>query len=48
MRWLPLFLALPLFGQTNPFFEKWDTPFGVPPFDRIRDEHFLPAFDARH
>ena len=43
MRWLPLFLALPLFGQTNPFFEKWDTPFGVPPFDRIRDEHFLPA-----
>ena len=27
----------------NPFLEKWDTPFGVPPFDRIKDEHFLPA-----
>ena len=30
---------------TNPFFEEWDTPFGVPPFDEIRAEHFEPAFD---
>ena len=29
----------------NPFFEHWTTPFGVPPFDRIRPEHFPPAFD---
>ena len=29
----------------NPFFENWTTPFGVPPFDRIRPEHFPPAFD---
>jgi peptidyl-dipeptidase Dcp len=29
----------------NPFFAVWDTPFGVPPFDRIRPEHFAPAFD---
>jgi len=29
----------------NPFFENWATPFGVPPFDRIRPEHFPPAFD---
>jgi len=28
----------------NPFFETWDTPFGVPPFDAIRDEHFAPAY----
>jgi peptidyl-dipeptidase Dcp len=27
----------------NPFLEEWDTPFGVPPFSRIDDEHFLPA-----
>ncbi|NPD16470.1 M3 family metallopeptidase [Xinfangfangia sp. D13-10-4-6] len=26
--------------------EKWDTPFGLPPFARIRDEDFGPAFDA--
>lgn len=30
----------------NPFFERWSTPFGLPPFDRIRPEHFPPAFDA--
>jgi peptidyl-dipeptidase Dcp len=29
----------------NPFLESWTTPFGVPPFDRIRPEHFPPAFD---
>ena len=29
----------------NPFFETWTTPFGAPPFDRIRPEHFPPAFD---
>jgi len=29
----------------NPFFEEWDTPYGIPPFDRIRDEHYKPAFD---
>lgn len=29
----------------NPFFETWTTPFGLPPFDRIRPEHFPDAFD---
>jgi peptidyl-dipeptidase Dcp len=29
----------------NPFSEIWTTPFGLPPFDRIRPEHFPPAFD---
>ncbi|UCE41246.1 MAG: M3 family metallopeptidase [Candidatus Aminicenantes bacterium] len=30
----------------NPFFEDWDTqtPFGVPPFDRIKEAHYMPAF----
>src|SRR3569832_2313774 len=32
--------------MTNPLLETWTTPFGVPPFDRIRAEHFPPAFDA--
>jgi peptidyl-dipeptidase Dcp len=31
--------------QENPFFVEWDTPYGIPPFDRIRDEHYKPAFD---
>ena len=29
----------------NPFFADWETPFGMPPFDLIRPEHFPPAFD---
>jgi peptidyl-dipeptidase Dcp len=29
----------------NPFFADWDTPFGMPPFDHIRPEHFPPAFE---
>ncbi len=28
----------------NPFFCDWNTPFGVPPFEKIRVEHFKPAF----
>ncbi len=29
----------------NPFFEAWETPFELPPFERIRPEHFPPAFE---
>jgi peptidyl-dipeptidase Dcp len=28
----------------NPLLQPWRDPFGVPPFARIRPEHFLPAF----
>ena len=28
----------------NPFFTKFDTPYGVPPFDKIKTEHYMPAF----
>jgi peptidyl-dipeptidase Dcp len=31
--------------MTNPFFEDWTAPFGAPPLDRIRPEHFAPAYD---
>jgi peptidyl-dipeptidase Dcp len=31
--------------MTNPFFEDWDAPFGAPPLDRFRPEHFVPAYD---
>ena len=30
----------------NPFFADWKTPFGVPPFDQIKNEHYLPAIDS--
>jgi peptidyl-dipeptidase Dcp len=29
----------------NPFYSEFDTPFGVPPFDEIRLEHYMPAFE---
>lgn len=32
--------------MSNPFFESWTTPFGLPPFDQIRTEHFRAAYDA--
>ncbi len=31
--------------SNNPFFKDWDTPFGMPPFDSIKNEHFRPAFE---
>jgi peptidyl-dipeptidase Dcp len=30
--------------ENNPFFTEWLTPFGVPPFQDIRNEHYMPAF----
>lgn len=30
-------------NNTNPFLEEWTTPFGVPPFDKIQVEDYLPA-----
>ncbi len=32
--------------MTNVPLQDWDTPFGLPPFDRIRDEDFAPAFET--
>ena len=28
----------------NPILVEWDTPFGMPPFDKIKSEDYLPAF----
>ncbi|MBQ7342498.1 MAG: M3 family metallopeptidase [Alistipes sp.] len=27
----------------NPLTAEWNTPYGIPPFDEIRDEHYAPA-----
>jgi peptidyl-dipeptidase Dcp len=29
----------------NPFFNEWNTPFQTTPFNEIKDEHYLPAFE---
>ena len=48
---LSLFL-LPVFTASagdavagNPLLEKWETPFGVPPFEQIENRHYVPAFE---
>ncbi len=32
--------------MTNPLLADWETPFGLPPFDRITDDDFAPAFET--
>jgi peptidyl-dipeptidase Dcp len=29
----------------NPFFKNWNTPFETPPFNNIKVEHFMPAYE---
>ncbi len=31
--------------KKNPLLDNWDTPFGTPPFDKIKNEHYIPAFN---
>jgi len=51
-----LLLIIPLFmsctneskeelDKNNPFFSDYDTPFEVPPFDKINNSHYMPAFE---
>lgn len=32
-------------NNDNPFFKEYTTPFQTPPFNQIKDEHYLPAFE---
>ena len=31
--------------NSNPFFSQFDTPFNVPPFEKIMAKHYVPAFE---
>ncbi|MEM6297510.1 MAG: M3 family metallopeptidase [Bacteroidota bacterium] len=31
-------------ASENPFYEEWNTRFEIPPFEKIKDEHYMPAF----
>ncbi len=39
-----LLLSSCLTQEENPLFSEFDTPFQVPPFDKIQEEHYMPAF----
>lgn len=32
--------------RTNPFMGEWDTPYGIPPFDKIENKDYMPAIKA--
>ena len=32
--------------NTNPFLSSWDTPFGIPDFEKIKEKHYIPAIQA--
>jgi peptidyl-dipeptidase Dcp len=33
-------------NETNPLLTDWNAPFQAPPFERVKNEHYLPAFKA--
>jgi len=35
----------PKIDTSNPFFTEYNTPFGVPPFDKVHAAHYMPAFE---
>jgi peptidyl-dipeptidase Dcp len=39
-----LFLFLGCKKEVNPFFNEWETPFEVPPFEEIKTGHYMPAY----
>ena len=46
-----IILSIILFGgcsqqMDNPLLKEFDTPYGVPPFDKIKTAHYMPAFEA--
>ena len=28
----------------NPLLSEWNTPFGIPPFEQVKPEHYMPAY----
>ncbi len=38
-------LNQPEVDNTNPFFSEYNTPFNVPPFEKIMAKHYMPAFE---
>src|SRR5256885_10070559 len=38
-------LNLTMTAPDNPLLADWNAPFGAPPLDRVKPEHFVPAFE---
>jgi len=40
-----LVFAMTACNHTNPFLTQWDTPYGIPPFDKVKVSDYIPAFN---
>ncbi len=43
--WIAGLVILSCSKGGNPLLKEWNTPFGTPPFDEIKEAHFKPAFE---
>jgi len=41
-----MIIAMTACTQKNPFLTEWDTPYGIPPFDKIQLSDYIPAVKA--
>ena len=39
-------MALASCARTNPFLQEWKTPYGIPPYEKIKFEDYIPAVKA--
>ncbi len=39
-------IAMTACSRTNPFLTEWDTPYGIPPYDKIQTSDYIPAIKA--
>ena len=42
---LSIIMAAMSCSTKNPFFSEWDTPYGIPDFGQIKEEHYIPAIE---
>ncbi len=43
---LAIIMATVSCNRDNPFLTEWNTPYGIPDFDQIREKHYIPAIEA--
>ncbi len=43
---LALIMAIVSCNSDNPFLTGWDTPYGIPDFEKIQEKHYIPAIEA--
>ncbi len=41
-----LIMATVSCSNPNPFLAEWDTPYGIPDFNKIQEKHYIPAIEA--